>query len=497
MGGYQKKEESVTPPPPPVQASPFFAPNPAVSRDASPAKNQAAAPFASPVSSGAVNSSNPMGSPQAAKAGGQTARNGDTSMDQERRAFVNGARDYIAASADVYKLQKPGQATLDKVIPRWVAMAQKAEGVVQQIQGGQGDPALLEATHRDFATAFRTLLITAAPQLNRPAIRVYLENMYRLPVWAWPDSGVFAGADDKQKRTFAADFATALQDAALFGGYGTLDKVKLEGILGGLKNLVDGAQVMIAGQLASDNTLRQNLRDAYRQAIQTLLTRAAPAMGSSLFTLYVQYRYGSNSLIHEWGDQVVPRMTGTLPQGTPAPDPRTGQVSFMLNGFLVHILPDGTKRDRGGETKSHVHGQLPGATAPGGVVTHIDGPATPAITIQTLYGPGTSPDRTSGYGRGTTAADKLHGDTTLSYHEGSHATDYLAFIAANPAPVFGGTVGSTFDNFKDARKAYGDALHAFGRQLDKESELKTDCVGSPDIMNYYRAQGRIPPANCP
>jgi len=433
--------------------------------------------------------------------------------DTDRRSYVDSARDYIRSAAQMFQVSKVDAATFERVLTGWLNMSANIESIIAQIQGNAGtpaqgapstggppagDPVLLEDTRKDFSTAIRTLFVAAAAQLKKPLIRLYLENMYRLPAWAWPDSGLFTGGNEKDKRTFAGDFAKALADTALFGGYSKLDRAKLEEVLGRLNTLVDDAQVMIAGQLGNDNNLRHDLQTSYSSAVNTLLTRAAPTIGSSVFSLYTEYRYGAKTrLIHEWADEVFSGITAPLPMGTGGPDPLTGEVSFMLNGFKVIILPDGTKSDEGGVTSSDLKYLTPGSTNSGGKITGFDPLIPPTIRIQTKYGPGAGPGVSSGYGKGTTAGDKQHGDTTLGYHEGSHARDFLTSISARPAPAFGGTVGSTIKTFHGAIAAYQAALSAYMGTLNRGSELLTDCVGKPTIEEFYKADGKVSPVACP
>jgi hypothetical protein len=58
-----------------------------------------------------------------------------------------------------------------------------------------------------------------------------------------------------------------------------------------------------------------------------------------------------------------------------------------------------------------------------------------------VYGRGLRADVPSAYGRGTTPEDVGAGTTTLGFHEGSHARDYLRFLGEHPFPQFTGAVG--------------------------------------------------------
>ena len=112
------------------------------------------------------------------------------------------------------------------------------------------------------------------------------------------------------------------------------------------------------------------------------------------------------------------------------------------------------------------------------------------MTIQTTYGPGVSASSPSAYGRGTTAEDVSASDTSLGFHEGRHGLDYLAFLAANPFPVFTGTVGMAEADFTDAMNDYRDARLDYQRRIAEHSLEHTDCVGTT-IDDHNLTNGEI------
>lgn len=414
----------------------------------------------------------------------------------EQREFVREAIRYLTDAADFYRLARLTDERFERIFTGLLSVYQNNENIINTSLNA--DATLLQELQRAFTAALRALMLRAAAQLNKPLIRLYLENMHRIPSWAWPDSSVYALTDETRRREFVRDFSAALRDATLFAGYATLNQVSLETILQRLNTLVSDTQIMIAAQLGNDVAVKQQVQTAYSFAVETLLTRAATTMGQNVFSLFMQYRYGANPLIHEWADKRfggLSAITTSLPLGTGGQDPITGEVSFPLNGFQVIVEPDTTQTGSGAATHAGMNWTLPGFHHTGGRVDSFNAVSMPVIRIRTAYGPGAGVSSLSGYGRGTTAEDVRRGDTSLGFHEGSHGHDFLQFIYNNPAPVFTGTVGMTTAAFNAARQQYQTALQRYQADLNRFSETRTDCVGSPTIQQYY--QNLNPPQPTP
>lgn len=174
-------------------------------------------------------------------------------------------------------------------------------------------------------------------------------------------------------------------------------------------------------------------------------------------------------------------------------------MGFAANGFQITILPDRTSRqmaNRAETTVTFSWGRISGRLARQGrrvAIARITGPPTPTVRIQTTYGRGVSATSASGYGRGTTAADVAGGaveprSTTLGFHEGSHGLDYVAFLEAHPPPAFTGRVGMTPAEFRAALTQWQTACRAYAAAIDRDSEIRTDCVGTTiDQFNLARA----------
>ena len=116
-----------------------------------------------------------------------------------------------------------------------------------------------------------------------------------------------------------------------------------------------------------------------------------------------------------------------------------------------------------------------------GVTTTVGGtriPITPTsfdVTIATKYAE--RPEVTSGYGRGTTNMDQQLGATTLRVHEGSHGSDYIAWLRANPFPVdlSKGVVGVLTSADARAITAY---VRRFQKEAGEDTCDQTDQVGT-------------------
>ncbi len=167
---------------------------------------------------------------------------------------------------------------------------------------------------------------------------------------------------------------------------------------------------------------------------------------------------------------------------------RRGERRATVGGIAVTLRPDATSTSRAmrGKAKTSIRFNRAAITwrrNRRGVVTRINGPAAPTATIQTTYGPGTSADMPSGYGRGTTEADIEAGTTSLGFHEGRHGVDFLRFMANNPFPVFAAAPGMTETEVRAAAEAYLEARRVYIETIQRLSVEATDCVGDTDLVS--------------
>jgi hypothetical protein len=158
-----------------------------------------------------------------------------------------------------------------------------------------------------------------------------------------------------------------------------------------------------------------------------------------------------------------------------------GGFTLVANGVTITVLPDTrTTHGTGAETSFHfanTHIAGPHLDAADNV-TSFTPPSPLRVTIRTTYKGADNASTISGYGRGTTAADVASGNTTLRFHEGSHGSGFINFIQNNSLPVFGGTVGMSRADFNQAFADYNTELATFTANLQQDSLVNTDCVGT-------------------
>ena len=187
----------------------------------------------------------------------------------------------------------------------------------------------------------------------------------------------------------------------------------------------------------------------------------------------------------------IPGISTPQPFGTRAN--AAGATSLRAGGVDVVFLPDAVSTDPAmanrAQTSFSISAYSINYQASGGRVTSFTGPGATTITIVTTYGSGVSASSSSGYGRGTTAADVQAGNTSLGFHEGRHGLDFMQFLAANPFPQFSGATGMTVQAFGQAMQAYANARQQFNTDMDNFSETNTDCVGTT-IDQYNAANGQ-------
>jgi hypothetical protein len=168
-------------------------------------------------------------------------------------------------------------------------------------------------------------------------------------------------------------------------------------------------------------------------------------------------------------------------------------ASLRVNAIDVIFEPDAQSTDVNlsgrAETEFKVSPYAIHFKAPtGDRVADFTGPGPISIRIRTTYGPGATATGRSGYGRGTTPADIAAGTTSLGFHEGSHGTDYLEFMAAHPYPRFIGRKGMTVAQFRAAMASYTAAVERYSQDMRTFTEQRTHCVGRT-IDQYNATQG--------
>lgn len=411
------------------------------------------------------------------------------------RQMVNDATQMLVRSVEFYQLARVDDATVERVLTSWIQMATIYPDLIASRLNN--DDVLLQAFKSAFNNAVRTLFTrrAAQPGATTSIINLYLSNLHRLPGWSWPDVASFNLTNEAQRRAFITTYTTSLNDSSLFQGFTAITSAQLESVLTYFFTLTTDTQNMLAANLGNDATLLAGLQTAYRAAINSLLSRATTAMpGQTVTGLFMRYRYQSSGKIHEWADQQISGMTVAVPLGQSA-DPLTGEVNFSFNNYSITMRGDGSQTEGGATT----HAEFASVNFPyefnprTNRITSFTAPGAPSVTIWTDYGPGVNSRSSSGYGRGTTTDDARLGNTSLGYHERTHSRDFLRFMANTPPPAFTGTVGMTVTQFLAAVAAYRRAL----ARISRDSELATDCVGTPNIVQYHTTHGTRTTVTCP
>lgn len=176
---------------------------------------------------------------------------------------------------------------------------------------------------------------------------------------------------------------------------------------------------------------------------------------------------------------------------TPVPDTMTTNRDKQTNAFVnatgmmsktnVTILPDTVGPVPAGKsavTNISYTIAYPGNKSRNGKVIEVTGAAVINITIQTVYKQGVNKTATSAYGRGTTAADKAAGNTSLRFHEGSHGDFVFTYLANNAVPNFTGASGQTVADFAKAKDQYIADANKYMAALIASNESAVDCTGT-------------------
>lgn len=409
------------------------------------------------------------------------------------RAMVNEAISFLQSGAEFYALiRNVNQARIATIVQSLYTTITTQE---QLIHNHLNDDATLQQNLRAaYTSAIRALVSRAATQLKTSFFSQYTRHIDKIPRWAWPDASALGATNDAQKRALLATVATTFHDSGIFGNLGAIDQTKLEEILTRLNAIVSELETMINTQLGGDAALRQSLHDNFRSAVSRLLSIASTTIGQSDFNLYMRYRYGNNRLIPDWVDQRVAGISTPIPLGV-TPDPITGEVTMMINGMRVVIQTDTSQTAGEGATTININAGTLSWRGRNRAITFTPPPSVPEVTIRTAYGPRASATAASGYGRGTTSADLVAGNTSLGFHEGSHSRGYLEYLQNHTFPAFTGTGSMTIRQFRQAATIWDNAVRTYSRAINRDSELTVDCVGTT-IESYYRSRRQRSPVIC-
>jgi hypothetical protein len=297
---------------------------------------------------------------------------------------------------------------------------------------------------------------------------------------------------DDDKRKFVRDTTEYFTQAAKQYEISEVDAARFERVINTWYELLANQEALIK-ELGGDSTLTFDLRAAYTDAIRALMKRAALKLKRPETDLYRE----NSGRIPVWAWLQPHHMEPNI--STPIPEGRSSdafnEVAFKVNGWDVTIKPDAHDPSLSG-AKTHLDLNPGSISTPqrdaNGRVSSFTVP-TPKVTIQTIYGQGTTAASNSGYGRGTTPADVAGGRVTphsisLGFHEGHHGLDYVEFLQSNPPPAFTGAQGDTIAEFNNKIRAWNAAWTTFNANADSFTTGRTECVGTT-IDQFHQAQG--------
>ncbi len=154
-----------------------------------------------------------------------------------------------------------------------------------------------------------------------------------------------------------------------------------------------------------------------------------------------------------------------------------------VKGIEVIIKPDQSgevPKGKSAKTRLNLSFTLPAPTIKEGKVTKVNGKAVIKLMIQTTYKEGVSPADPVKFGRGTTAEDKKAGNTSLRFHEGTHGSLGMDYVATHPLPEFTGKVGDTTALFNKAIEKFKKDITAYSASMISDNEKQVECAGNVD-----------------
>jgi RHS repeat-associated protein len=187
----------------------------------------------------------------------------------------------------------------------------------------------------------------------------------------------------------------------------------------------------------------------------------------------------------------IPPTANVAPDGTVTIEIKSGKVTLK-----VTILPDKTGPIQGKgsaetgpvdlliNTPGNTTRGIKGTPKGGWKVTSINGDPSLTVGLQTTYTPEALPNGPSGYGRGTTAADKAAGNTSLKFHEGSHGKDFLDYFSSHPLPQLKVWKGMSSDQYKAAVTTFNTETTQYFNDASTASYYNTDMTGLT-IEQFY------------
>lgn len=153
----------------------------------------------------------------------------------------------------------------------------------------------------------------------------------------------------------------------------------------------------------------------------------------------------------------------------------SGDVHDVHVKLLRDIVGKVDDPNESAHTNAVLNVSIPDPKVKAGKITKVSAPVW-TLTVRTTYRKEANPSAASKYGRGATEADKKAGNTSVRFHEGSHGSSAIDYIASHPLPVFEGKDGMTTDEYKKAQDKFTVDFDAYNADLQVRYVEDVDCT---------------------
>jgi hypothetical protein len=173
-----------------------------------------------------------------------------------------------------------------------------------------------------------------------------------------------------------------------------------------------------------------------------------------------------------------------LPEGV-EPNKKSKIAKFPIGDFTVVVKPDrkATKADKVPANNAKTNGNISVSfSLKYNKQKKIESVTiSKKLTIQTIYGKKATSSSDSAYGRGHIKTDKDAGHGTLGFHEGSHGTDFMNYVASHPFPEIVIDTPVTMKEFNELKKQWKEEFKAYVDDMHSVSKAATDDVTDPPV----------------
>jgi hypothetical protein len=312
-----------------------------------------------------------------------------------------------------------------------------------------GDPVLADRLRAAYAAAVQAYVRHAATDLGRDQVDIFQDYARWIPSWAVPSG--FAASVPRRRAEFVEFFHQAAARWAAPGRPADTSAVDSELNDWFPRLHTDETYVKRFVTGTADRTAwTADIRQAYTAAVRALLTRAAATQHRPESDLYEENR--GRIPLYAW--QLPHRLEPWTDVPIPADVPAHGeQADYPVNDRV------GVRVVAGVDNATFADDRTAGEAT---ITPEYDeyAPGGPRVTLVILIRMVTRFDQVrgddgglvsvphqaiSGYGRGTTAADRAGGEvdrygSSANFHEGQHAMNYMDYLRQNPPPTWPGPV---------------------------------------------------------